>query len=475
MATSEPTLAPVFDFVTDEREVTLREGRAQIRIGNDTFRGAGRAVVQVMSRPTILFKADVENVSMQVGMRVMLGSLTIEDFEFDGVRIDGFPGGLGGTFPSTSNVAVWYPRCEPVLLNDASSKMNRLVFRLFNFTNFQSLDGTSETRCSTTVAIHRVRLSGADVAVLITSLFETSDIQRQIEQDGGTRLTHVGSFERADGKSFTEKQALEYLWQLQQFLSFAIGRKCIPVCPCGFDKHGNRVWEAWLSPAVNQRAADSWFDTRRCDQLATFFDCFLNTKKNDAWNRPLQDAIYWYLKANSDSHGIDAGIILAQAALELLAYAYVVEDTGLLSAKGFKDLWASDKLRLLFVSKGIPTNIPAECKQMIALTRGKKAGLDWKDLPHALTEIRNSLVHPDHKHRHKLGTAYVDAWKASLWVLELAILGICGYVGTYSNRLKHRMAGSVEDVPWSGSAGPRSTRGRAGNKRQGSGAAPSGP
>jgi hypothetical protein len=208
------------------------------------------------------------------------------------------------------------------------------------------------------------------------------------------------------------------------------------------------VWEAWSSPARNGRAADSWFDILRSDQLAKFFECFLNATKKDAWKRPLQDAIYWYLRANTDSGGIDAGIILAQAALELLAYAYAVEDKGLLSPQGFKDLRASDKLRLLLVSIGIPTSIPAECSQIIGLTQGKNRKIHWEDLPHALTEIRNSLVHPDHKHRHNLGTTYVDAWKASLWMVELAVLRICGYVGTYSNRLKHRRAGNVEDVPW---------------------------
>jgi hypothetical protein len=134
--------------------------------------------------------------------------------------------------------------------------------------------------------------------------------------------------------------------------------------------------------------------------------------------------------------------------LELLAYTYAVEDKGLLSAKGFKDLWASDKLRLLLVSTKIPTAIPPECAEITNLVSNKANKLNWVDLPHALTEIRNSLVHPDHKNRHTVATAYVDAWKAGLWLLELTALAICGYAGTYSNRLKTRHAGHVEVVPW---------------------------
>jgi hypothetical protein len=448
MTSPGPSVLPAYDFLTDQSEVTLREGTARLTIGTETYRGKARGILQLAPRPTILFKADIERVPMQVGVRVAFGSLKIEDFEFDGIKIEGFSGGLGGTFPSASNVAVWHPSAEPVLLNRHRKRMRRLVFHLFNFSDFKSLDGTSEKRGNTSVAIQKLKLSGGDLAVVITSLFETSDIQKRIQQDWGTRLTHVGSLERHDGKSLTEKQALEYLWQLQQFLSFATGRRCTPVCPCGFDNHGNLVWEAWLSPESKQRPRDSWFDLHHCDQLVELFDCFLKTKKSRAWTRPLQDAIYWYVEANSDSSRIDAGIILAQAALELLAYAYAVEATGLVSPQGFKNLWASDKLRLLFVSLGMPVAIPLECKEMIGLTKGKKKIADWKDFAHSITDIRNSLVHPDHKHRHRLGTAYFDAWRSSLWALELAILGVCKYTGSYSNRLKMRRVGSVENVPW---------------------------
>ena len=64
------------------------------------------------------------------------------------------------------------------------------------------------------------------------------------------------------------------------------------------------------------------------------------------------------------------------------------------------------------------------------------------------TEIRNSLVHPDHSTRGKVSAANFESWKVGLWCLELAILRICGFHGRYSNRLRERMVGETEVVPW---------------------------
>jgi hypothetical protein len=133
-----------------------------------------------------------------------------------------------------------------------------------------------------------------------------------------------------------------------------------------------------------------------------------------------------------------------QAAIERLAYEFVVRDKLLLTKQGFKDLRASDKFRLLFSSVKIPLDIPAETLELTKLAKQ----FNWQDSPHALTEIRNSLIHPDHKRRGQLDDVYYEAWKLGLWNLELGILAVCGYSGTYSSRLKFKLPGKVEDVPW---------------------------
>jgi len=155
--------------------------------------------------------------------------------------------------------------------------------------------------------------------------------------------------------------------------------------------------------------------------------------------------IYWYLNSNSSKRGIDAGIILSQAAVERLSFEYAAKQKRLLEAEGFQNLRASDKFRLLFSSLDIPIQIPALMPEL-----RKLAGqFNWLDAPHAITEVRNSLVHPDHKRSGHFGKAFFPAWNLGQWYLELALLRICDYSGTYGNRLaQQRWVGEVEPVPW---------------------------
>jgi len=92
----------------------------------------------------------------------------------------------------------------------------------------------------------------------------------------------------------------------------------------------------------------------------------------------------------------------------------------------------------------IPPHIPDETPELQRLADE----FGWKeDAPRALTEVRNSLVHPGKRHR-KFKKAHFEAWNLGLWYLEMSILAVCGYSGTYHNRLKHRSAERIENVPW---------------------------
>ena len=169
---------------------------------------------------------------------------------------------------------------------------------------------------------------------------------------------------------------------------------------------------------------------------------------NELWNQPLMHALYWYLGAcdRRVGIGVDTGTILAQAALEVIAWTHCVLDKKIVSAAAFKPrgLSASDKLRLLLSSLDIPRDIPTHLPTLLA-----KSAPKWADGPDALTGIRNSLAHPDAK-----GTlpdfAYYEVWKLSLWYIDMSLLRLCGHNGSYSNRLvDQRWEGEVESVPWS--------------------------
>ena len=41
------------------------------------------------------------------------------------------------------------------------------------------------------------------------------------------------------------------------------------------------------------------------------------------------------------------------------------------------------------------------------------------DAPEYRTEIRNSIVHPDNRHRHLFKGFYPDAWRLGMWYLRI--------------------------------------------------------
>lgn len=376
-------------------------------------------------------------------MMVMTGHKTITSFRFNGKDVEGFFLNIGGN-DSTQEMSIkWCPKSEPIccIIPDANI-ITRIVFHLFNFADFVGTRRSFEI----TETIKYIDLSSDHWKVEIKSLPQTKENFKTLKENGGYQLTHIGSLERRDEKVFKLEEAEEILHSLRFFLSFAKGAWCEPVCPIGFDESGSRVWESWSSPREPWFTSISWFDPQTSSNLSNLFPGYMERWTNDDWRQTMHEVIYWYLAANNSSRGIDAGIILTQTAIERLSYQFVVNDKRLLTAKGFKDLWASDKFRLLFSSLGLPLDIPQETAELKKLAT--QNDFKWLDAPHALAEVRNSLVHPEHKSRGKFGSIYVEVWSLGLWYLELAILRICDYSDFYVNRLKKPNIARIDSVPW---------------------------
>jgi hypothetical protein len=178
--------------------------------------------------------------------------------------------------------------------------------------------------------------------------------------------------------------------------------------------------------------------------LSEAFPGFLALWEDTRWHTPLWKAIYWYLLANGSNS--DAALILAQTALELLAWTCCVEDRKMISADAFepRGLSAADKLRLLASALELPLEIPSSLSALHG-----RPGKKWQDAPDAITGTRNVLVHPHAKVPVPEG-AYYEAANLSLWYLEMILLRLSGHRGKYSNRLapSPRYTGCVESVPW---------------------------
>jgi hypothetical protein len=445
MSADMQKLEPAFDFTTNEPSILIHQCQAEVCINQNTYTGNGEVRLELLPRANIYFHGYFQGVPAKDALSISSGQTEISSFSINSRQIEGFCLSSGGDINSQEFNLKWRSRSEPINgVGDKSTQMPLLMFHLFNFVDLFGTRRSTEQSGSTKHAIEHVDLICDEWNVELKSLLSTRENIKSLKEEGGYRVTHIGGIKKADGTLFSGKDAQECLSALRFFLSFAKGGWCEPICAVGFDASGNRVWESWSSPREPWHVPLSWFDPHNGSQLATFFPGFMKRWENNDWREALHEVIYWYLNANFSFRGIDTGIILTQAAIERLSYEYAVKDKRLLTANGFKDLWASDKFRLLFSSLGIPLEIPKETPEIEKLAKK----FSWLDAPHALTEIRNSLVHPEHKKRGQLDSVYYEAWNLGLWYLEMGLLAICDYSGTYGNRLKQRLVGQVEDVPW---------------------------
>jgi hypothetical protein len=438
-------IEPLFDFTTDESNILIHQSQAEVCINGNIYKGNGAVRLELIPQADIHVYGYFKGVSARDISDFVVDRPNVSFFSINGRKLEGFYLSNGGNITTGECNIKWCPESEPINgVGDESTEISLLIFHLFNFGDFIGTRKKKEQVEGTYHSIECVDLNFGDWQVQLESLPSTRENIKTLKKEGGYRLTHIGVIKKVNGAYFSGNDAQNYLDSLKYFLSFAKGGWCVPICAVGFDATGSRVWESWSSPQEPWRIPRSWFDRFNSIQLAILFPGFMNKLNEDEWGAALRGIIYWYLSSNFSSRGVDAGIILTQTAIERLSYEYAVKDKRLLTVKGFKDLWASDKFRILFSSLGIPLEIPNETPEL--QKHAKNFG--WLDAQHALTEIRNSIVHPENKKCDRLNSALSDAWNLGLWYLEMGLLAICGYSGTYGNRLKKRYIGQVEEVPW---------------------------
>jgi hypothetical protein len=435
-------MQPMYDFSAAPEPVSLFQGSAEYVFKGERHVGRGDAQLRFLPMPRVHFHGKFAP-SETSEFLFFLEDAVESSFSFNSHEIEGFR--VGARSNSEGWEVDWTPRAEPLPLGDMQAKVASIVIsHLFNFPDFR---GGHHQATSAPEGCSLLVLESEDWRILLQSLpgSATHHAMKRAREEGGCFLTHVVKLERRDSTLFSGVEAEEQRFMLANFLSFLKGGSCWPVCEVGLEASGALVWQAVASPRVSSPAY-SWFEPFKGHHAEVLFPLFERRwRQSDAWRDCLKHAVYWYTQANTNGSqlGIDSAIILAQTALERLAHHHVVIDRKMLSAHGFKDLRASDKLRVFFSSLSIPTDITAATPSI----QNAATQLKWIDAPHALTDIRNALVHPDNNKR--VHDCFVDAWRLGLWYLELSILALCDYTGGYQNRLSPSYPGQVRKVPWS--------------------------
>jgi hypothetical protein len=445
-----PLIEPIYSQLNPNEPILLGQEAVQLRSKGTTYQDVAKVMMRFVPNKRIEIVCPLKNEPM-LGLEMFLddnGNIKLT-LTGRGVGFDVFCASVGGEHGET----VFLPKASGVMVSPPSNSISMVTVHLFNFPHFlgpedYTLTTKNEVR-QTFQRCDRVVLEAAGWKITIAATDRTDKAAAALKSQGGYVLTHMAQITRSDDSTFSSQQLAELLNSLHYFLSFALGRWAGVALPVGFDAAGNIVFEEWgmrIAADGPWRGGTSWFDSQHSELLPQVFPGFVTLWMSNLWQKPLSDALYWYLGASDRRVGIgvDTGLILAQTALELLAWNYCVLDRKMISSSAFQPrrLSAADKLRLLASSLNIPLGIPPNLPALHA-KRGKK----WIDGMEAITDIRNSLVHPAAKQQ-LLDSTYFEAWKLSLWYIDLVLLRLCRHSGQYANRLSQRWGGQVELVPW---------------------------
>jgi hypothetical protein len=318
--------------------------------------------------------------------------------------------------------------------------MVRLVVHLVNFPKFIGRPTAVGERGW---AMGRALLSGHGWNFTIDACPQISDLVDGLKATGGYAITHVGVLEREDGAPFRPSQAEDPLDRIGSFLSFAAGGWAIPQLYVGIAADGRHVFQEFGARQVGRWGGHfRWFNDQDVETLERGFAGFDRLWAKELWREPLQKLIYLYVNANAGPP--DVGLVLAHAALEQMAWHLLVNDRKVLSPEGFSKLPAADQFRLLVSTCGIPLDTPSALRELAAM---RTQGRPVTDGPDRIARLRNDFVHPPRGGASaRTHGRIVDAWRLSIWYLELSLLSLIGQTGSYRSRLT---AGEISSLPWS--------------------------
>jgi hypothetical protein len=355
----------------------------------------------------------------------------------------------------TSSNGVFVPSRSPIDLGTPRSDFSSAKAHLFNFPNFYGSSERSLVHRNESGSITKSSRLGFIQAELdgwafeITALEDTDRREKELKSTGGFVLTHIVLIRRANGSPFSEKELKSIINTLQLYLSFVGGAWAALGMVVAFDRKGECAWESWGFNSARRgpiRLGNTCFDRMHGDWISDRIHGFGRIYHNPVWKVPLRDSLYWYMVANSrEEIGTEGAIIMAQTALELLAWNHCVVDKKIVSKVAFqhRGLPAADKFRIFFSTLQIPLEIPDTLKKL-----NSRPAKKWVDAMALITDVRNSLVHPESDLQLDSLELH-DVWRLMMWYLDLAFLRLMGADGAYRNRVSGEWVGNVDTLPWS--------------------------
>lgn len=434
----------------ENRLIELGAAGVEVTCDGQSIRGDGRASIRL--RPHL-------RLGVTVGFSGDCGSWVSTGMTKDAIQLKFSPGVLCDAFMSRSRWMLsevgqseieFVPTPQKMAMYAHSQpQLDAAIFHIMNFRIFHCGTGhmrvSFELDCGDVRSLARVLLEHDGWLIEIQEVPDAGRVIETLKADGGNGITHVGKIRRRNGKTFTVSALRRMMRELHLFFSFARGLWTPVMLPVGFDNQGGRVFEEWgVTLGESWECCTTWLDDHHGEALADLYPGFVALLRDRSLGAAVSEALYWYLKSNRAGRGVgpDGGLILSQAALERLAFAYLAKHS--LSANGKAGEVLARACAHMGLSRSIP--IPKSLKALHNANRRLKG--KWRHGLHALVDIRNEMVHPLNRLNRHRSELIFEAWKLAQWYISLIILRLSNYNGQYSNCLTPQWRGEVDDVPW---------------------------
>ena len=419
-------------------EIQLAQTRIRFDVSGQCVDRPAQVILRMLPSPRLVIKCDLDLRDSDIGpadfqQSYITATILDQQTEFIVGQFT-FPLGAGNLQAGMSLL----PKGVPISVHHTHDDIASVEFGVLNFPEFLGEQDKSIESNGSYNRVGAIRVQADPSWVVdITAAPNLSEVKQSLDTTGGYGIAHSGTIERADGASFSTADVERLLHGLSLFLSFARGAYCGLALVKGRNRDGQVAWERWGADRVTGWFnPPSWFDKHHGHVLADVFPGFWRQYQQQ--EQDLRRIMTLYLDSNlGRSHGVglDGGLILTQAAFERLSHTVDGKKPGKRIAKALVKNGIAEK------ALPIPTD---SCPELAHLAT--KHG--WQHGPHALVEIRNTIVHL------KLGLgkisarAYYEAWNLGQWYLELMLLSRFGADADfdYAHRLTQKWLGEVEPL-----------------------------
>jgi hypothetical protein len=434
---------PLYE-VDSSNQIDLYKGRATLDLGFDRLDGNVRIWFSLSNYSSLRFKFNPNN-NLRGLVETMASSSSFVVLTLDGnsalkcrVENRGFVSGIRENTEITIEGSI----IDRSFVGDGSH-LKELTLHLFNFPYFLG----ERIRHSSSISRSRLDLIIGDWEIIIDGIEGLDRNFKKFNNDSISFISHVGRIRKKTGTTFSYVEAEALIETIETTFSFVESRFIRFGLVKGENIEDKKFYD-WTPSFIPSNYAGRFILNHFVDPPLNELLVLVHLLGSSAvWKEEVKRLVHWFCEASAPSVAVESKVVLIHTALELISWVYFVEDKKIHSKRKFNKIPVSAQVELLLKKMKCGLDVPDNLANMEEL----RERMNKRSAPECFSLLRNSIVHPSRKEKFRKmdSNEVLEVLRWGFWALELSILYVIGYNGTYGNRLKAPLwRGQVEDVPW---------------------------